>query len=98
MKEYLDNHIDRNVSLKDLGELVYLSESQVVRIFKKNLGKTPHEYSLEIKLEQAQKLLSNSNLMIKEIAEQLKFCDEHYFSYIFKKKTGKTPKEYRKGC
>ena len=96
MKEYLDNHIEQNVSLKELGDLVYLSESQVVRIFKKNIGKTPHEYSMEIKLEQAKKLLLNSHLMIREIAELLRFCDEHYFSYIFKKKTGKTPMEYRK--
>jgi len=96
MKEYLDNHIDQNVSLKELCGLVYLSESQVVRIFKKNFGKTPHEYMLEIKLEQAKKLLLNSKLMIWEIAEQMHFCDEHYFSAIFKKKTGKTPMEYRK--
>lgn len=96
MKEYLDNHVAQNISLKELGEMVYLSESQVVRIFKRDLGRTPHEYILEMKLNQARKLLRNSRLMVREIAEYLGFCDEHYFSYVFRKKTGSTPLEYRK--
>lgn len=96
MKEYLDENVTRNISLKELGELVYLSESQVVRIFKRDIGKTPHEYCLERKLEQAEKLLKNTRLMVREIGDYLGFCDEHYFSYIFKKKVGSTPLEYRK--
>ena len=96
LKEYLDEHVSQNVSLKELAELVYLSESQVVRIFKRDLGKTPHEYCLERKLMQAERLLRNTNLMVREIADHLGFCDEHYFSYIFKKKLGKTPLECRK--
>ena len=96
VKEYLDENVTRNISLKELGDLVYLSESQVVRIFKRDLGKTPHEYCLERKLEEAEKLLKNTHLMVREIADYLGFCDEHYFSYIFKKKIGKTPLEYRR--
>lgn len=95
MKGYLEEHISRNVSLKELGDLVFLSESQVVRCFKKDLDVTPHEYSLSLKLEQAKKLLGNTRLLVKEIADYLGFCDEHYFSYIFKRKVGKTPLEYR---
>lgn len=95
MKAYLDEHVTENVSLKELGELVYLSESQVVRNFKRDLGKTPHEYCLEMKLDQAKKLLKNTRLMVREIAEYLGFCDEHYFSYIFKKKVGRSPLGYR---
>ena len=95
MKAYLDEHVTRNVSLKELSELVYLSESQVVRRFKRDIGKTPHEYSLEMKLDQAKQLLQNTRLMVREIAEYLGFCDEHYFSYIFKRKIGRRPLEYR---
>jgi len=96
MKRYLEEHISENISLKELGDIVYLSESQVVRCFIKVLGITPHEYSLNLKLEHAKKLLRNTRLMVREIAEYLGFCDEHYFSYLFKKKVGKTPLEYRK--
>lgn len=97
LKNYINNNITENISLKELSELVYLSESQVIRIFKRDTGKTPYDYTLDLKTERAKTLLLNTGLMVKEIAFNLGFCDEHYFSYIFRKKTGKTPSDYRKG-
>ena len=96
LKEYIDSRTMENITLKKLCDMVYLSESQVIRIFKKHLGKTPYEYMLDLKVENAKALLIGTKLMVKEIAYNLGFCDEHYFSYIFKKKTGKTPTQYRK--
>ena len=96
LKNYLDSHLTQNVPLKTLAEMVYLSESQVVRIFKRDVGRTPHEYSLDLKLEQARTLLRNTRQRVREISDSLGFCDEHYFSYIFKKKCGMTPLEYRR--
>ena len=77
--------------------MVFLSESQIIRIFKKDLSVSPYEYILDQKLAQARLLLRSTGLMVKEIAFQLGFCDEHYFSSLFKQKTGKTPTAYRKG-
>lgn len=96
LKEYIDSRVTESVSLKELSELVYLSESQVIRIFKKDMGVTPYEYILEKKLEHAGLLLRSTGLMIKEIAYELGFCDEHYFSYLFRKKMGMTPTAYRR--
>ncbi len=96
LKEYIANHITEDISLKDLSSLVYLSESQIIRVFKQDMGKTPYEYILELKIGQAKLLLRSTRLMIKEIAFRLGFCDEHYFSYLFKQKTGQTPSAYRK--
>lgn len=96
LKEYIDTHPMENISLKELCDMAYLSESQVIRIFKKNIGKTPYEYMLDLKIENAKALLVGTKLMVKEIAYDLGFCDEHYFSYIFKKKTGRNPTQYRK--
>ena len=96
LKTYLDSHLTQNVPLKTLAELVHLSDSQVIRIFRREVGKTPHEYSLGLKLEQGKTLLRNTRLRVREISESLGFSDEHYFSYIFKEKCGMTPLEYRK--
>ena len=44
MLNYMDTHFPESISLKELCDLIYLSETQVIRIFKKNTGKTPYEY------------------------------------------------------
>ena len=94
--EYIENHITENISLKTLGELVYLSESQIIRNFKRDLNTTPYEYILNRKMEQAKLLLTGTRLRVKEIAFRLGFSDEHYFTYLFGKRTGQTPVAYRK--
>lgn len=96
VRNYLDNHFREPVRLSQLCPLTYLSQSQLIRTFKRDTGKTPYEYCLALKLRQAEKLLTGTSLRVKEISASLGFCDEHYFSCIFKKKTGKTPLEYRK--
>ncbi|MCI5649183.1 MAG: AraC family transcriptional regulator [Fusicatenibacter sp.] len=94
--EFIENHITESISLKQLGELVYLSESQVIRNFRRDLGVTPYEYILDRKMEQAKLLLRSTRLRVKEIAFHLGFCDEHYFTYLFGKRNGQTPMAYRK--
>lgn len=96
LKGYIDMHIEEKISVKTLSELIYRSESQTIRIFKQNYGKTPYEYLLEGKINRAKILISNTNISVKEAAYRLGFSDEHYFSGIFRKKTGFSPTEYRK--
>ena len=97
MKDYIHSHITQPITLQELEDTVALSESQIIRIFKKDLGVTPYDYILDIKLKQAKSLLQNTALMVKDVAFSLGFNDEHYFSYLFRQKTGKTPTAYRKG-
>ena len=96
IKRYIDENFTKKITLEELSELVFLSKSQVIRIFRQDIGKTPYEYILDLKLERSKMLLKNTRLMVKEIAFSLGFSDEHYFSYLFKEKMGKTPTSYRK--
>lgn len=96
MKDYLDLHLTENVSTEILASLIYKSKSQAIRIFKASLGTTPYDYLLEKRFLLAKSLLTNTNLLIKEIAFRCGFSDEHYFSDLFKKKFQVTPKEYRR--
>jgi len=96
IKNHIENNLSQNITLSELSKLVYLSESQVIRLFKRETGKTPYDYILDLKISRAKNLLINTNLMVKQIASSLGFCDEHYFSYIFRKKTNRTPSQYRK--
>ena len=94
IKKVIDDSIEKKIDLDKVANEVYLSKSQVIRLFKKNYDITPYEYILQKKIETAKILLKNSDLTIKQIADRLSFSDEHYFSNFFLKKVGVRPKEY----
>ena len=96
LKKYIDEHIEKNFSADELASLIFHSVSQTIRIFRNAYGCTPYEYILQKKIERACVLLTQTNLLIREIARQLQFSDEHYFSATFRKRVGRTPREYRK--
>jgi AraC family transcriptional regulator, transcriptional activator of pobA len=60
------------------------------------IDKATNQIILERVILEAKRYLSYSNKSIKEIAFELGFEDNHYFSRLFKKKTSYTPKEFRK--
>jgi AraC-like DNA-binding protein len=95
VKNYMDNHVESQISLLELCDLVGKSKAHVIRTFKKAIGVTPYAYFLDRKIEQARILLTYSGARIREIAENLSFSDEYYFSNVFKSKTGLSPSAYR---
>ncbi len=96
MKDFLNTKITSEFKIEQLCKHISKSESQTIRTFKKAYGTTPYAYVLEKKISLAKKLLADTNLTVKEIAEKLCFADEYYFSNLFKSKVGKTPSAYRK--
>jgi AraC-like DNA-binding protein len=63
--------------------------------FKSYTGLSPGQYYIQLKIEKAKELLTNSNMSVKEISMAISFDSNFYFSKIFKEKTGFTPTEYR---
>ncbi len=96
LREYIDTNYAKTISVEDLAALINKSQSQVIRIFKKVYGATPYEYALKRKMSVAQQMLKGTRMSIKEIAFELGFKNEHYFSSAFKAQTGITPIKYRK--
>jgi len=96
LKNMLDYSIMKNPSISDMAKYIARSESQTIRIFKRDWGMTPYQYLLNKRIELAKLLLINSAKSIKAIAYELSFTDEFYFSDIFKKKTGMPPSTFRK--
>lgn len=96
MKDFLNTQITQKFDLSLLCKHVSRSESRTIRLFKNAYGVTPYAYVLEKKISFAKKLLDNTNLSVKQIAEKLCFADEYYFSNLFKNKVGVSPATYRK--
>ncbi|MBR3943371.1 MAG: helix-turn-helix transcriptional regulator [Clostridia bacterium] len=96
MKDFLNTKLHAPFKIEELCRAFSRSESQIIRIFKTAFGITPYAYVLSGKISLAKQMLRDSNLPVKEIAKQVCFADEYYFSNVFKNKTGLSPTAYRK--
>ena len=61
------------------------------------MGKTFSEYLEDYRIEQAQRLLQDSQIKVYEVAAAVGYTDPKYFGKVFKQHVGKTPQEYRSG-
>ena len=75
---------------------VDMAQSTLRRRFRDAVGLPPHEYVLQSRVATARKLLAESNLPIKSIAQQLGYNDVYFFSRQFRKFAGVPPAMYRR--
>ncbi len=96
IKRYLDEHLNETVSLKKVSEQIGYSTAYIGRCFKEEYGMTPYQYLLGEKLAAAEKLLSQSDIKVHQVAELFGFNDEFHFSNAFYRHFGYRPKTLRK--
>lgn len=93
---YVQQHLSGNLTVQQLAQELFISERTLNNYFKNEMGKTVSQYIDELLMIKAQRRLLFTDLSVKEISEQLGFCDQFYFSRKFKEKCGKSPYVYRK--
>jgi len=91
----LQNAIMDKLSLSDLAGRLRLSESYLVRLFRKKLNMTPMKYYRRLKIEVAVSMLISTELPVYIISQKLNFYSEFHFSKTFKQITGYSPTQYR---
>ncbi len=96
IKQKLDSLLCKKCRLDDLSKELNISKSNIINVFKKTFGITPHQYVLNYKIEVAKEYLKMSTLSIKSISHVLAFESEHYFSHSFTQRVKISPTEYRK--
>ncbi|MBR0496761.1 MAG: response regulator [Treponema sp.] len=95
-KRYIEEHYaDQNTTLTTVAEAVALSPNHFSTIFSQECKTTFIEYLTNVRLENAKRLMRETEMKGYDIAYECGFSDPHYFSYIFKKNTGLSPREYR---
>ena len=93
---YIAQHFHEDIDLDIVSRAVGFNASYFSRVFKEETGKKFIEYLTEMRMQEAQRLLSETDMAIAQIAEKVGYGDDKYFSRAFKKFTGLKPKEYRK--
>jgi len=97
LKELIQDHIDTNLSLKELSKGLEINPSYLSREFSKYFEDLSFgEYIRKQRIEKAKELIGASNYSLTEIAYLTGFSDQSHFTRIFTKYTGKNPSAYKK--
>ena len=93
--EYIDKNYQEDINLNKISNYVSLSKNYFCNIFKKETGITIWDYLIRIRMEEAKKMLLETEHKTYEISERVGYDDPSYFGRLFKKYTGFTPIEFR---
>ena len=95
MKDYINHHINDDLRLDQLADLVAMSPSAFSRFFKLRTGKNLSEYIIDIRLGQAARRLVDTIDSISEICWSCGFNNLSNFNRLFRSRKGCTPTEFR---
>ena len=94
--EYIENNIDKKITVKQLADVLGYNEAYFSVLFSRQFKVTPLKYISEKKMLLARKRLALSNMSVKEISDELGFENEFYFNTVFRKAIGIAPGKWRK--
>ena len=95
-REYIIAHLDEDLSVEKIAKSVHLSPSHFSRLFREMTGFSPYDALLNLRLERAKELLSQTSLSVSEVAYRTGFHSDANFIYFFKKETKISPLKFRK--
>ncbi|MFA7636701.1 MAG: AraC family transcriptional regulator [Monoglobales bacterium] len=94
-REYIKDNYEKNITLYDIANHIYLSESYFSHCFKARFGVSPKNYILQVRINAAKELLSSTDMKINEIALKVGFLSQQRFNDSFKRLENITPLKYR---
>lgn len=88
-------NLRKSLTITDLTDACGCSASHLSSIFKQSTGHSPIDYFNHLRIQKACQELHISHKLIKEIAIDLGYTDQYYFSRLFRKVMGISPNQYR---
>lgn len=95
-RRYFTEHYNEEINIEEYAKSRGMSISWFLRNFKQLTAKSPMQYVLSIRINNAVSLLEGTNYNINEISSIVGYDNPLYFSRIFKKQKGVSPSDYRK--
>lgn len=83
------------LSIEQMSKCIHVSSFHMIRQFKMEMGITPHQFQIQSRVRNAQKLLEDGK-SVTEVAFETGFCDQSHLHRCFKRVVGITPTEYKK--
>ena len=95
-REYIDMYYRTIQKVDDVCKAMYVSRYYLTHLFKEYAGISPLHYILDKRIEDAKKMLKDTDLSVEEIAFSIGYAEPNSFINYFKKRENKTPASYRK--
>lgn len=93
--DYIDKNIEKQIFLDELVDIIDVSPQYLCRLFKNCLEMRPYTYIAFRRIQEAKKLLFDTDLTIREISSKLGYNSTSYFCAIFKKLEKMSPEKFR---
>ncbi|HEX2927743.1 MAG TPA: helix-turn-helix domain-containing protein [Ruminiclostridium sp.] len=95
IKKYIIQHINEDLTLNRLSDMVHVNPSYLSRLFKNVTGLNLTDFIFETRIEKAKELLLHSSKKVNEISPEVGYDSPNSFARFFKNSVGMTPQEYR---
>jgi len=89
--DYIDAHLDQDLTLAELAGIACLSPCHFSRSFKEAVGVGPQRYTVQRRVEQAEAMLQRGDESLADVAAAVGFADQSHFTAAFRRQTGTTP-------
>lgn len=96
VSEYIENNMEQSISVDELAHICHLHPTYFIRLFKKKTGETPAKYIQIRKMENAKRLIEETELPISEIMSRVGIIDAAQFAKKFRVFYGNSPRAFRK--
>jgi AraC-like DNA-binding protein/quercetin dioxygenase-like cupin family protein len=93
--EYVRANFTTDIRLREMALLAKCEDYHLIRLFRQAIGFTPHGYIVQLRLNEARRLLRYTQLSCAEIAADVGFCDQGHLIRQFKRAYAITPSQYR---
>lgn len=96
LEEFVETHLHEAISIEQMANVAGLGVWTFTRHFRATVGRAPHEFVLDRRVERAQRLLAQGTLAIKEVAAACGFADQAHLTRVLRARLGTTPARLKK--
>jgi AraC family transcriptional regulator len=94
--DWMSEHVAEECSLERLAAQAGLSKFHFQRLFKAATGVSPSHYQLDLRLNEARRLLRETKMSVVDVALEVGYANPSHFARLFRRETGLSPSDYRR--
>jgi AraC family transcriptional regulator len=96
LTDWMSEHAAEDFNLAQLAAQAGLSKFHFQRLFKAATGVSPSRYHIDLRMEEARRLLRETRMSVLDVALEVGYTDPSHFAHLFRRETGLSPSEYRR--